>query len=407
MCAAYFAARQGADVTVFERNGKKRLGRKIGITGKGRCNLTNNCDAREFLANVPRNPKFLYSSVAAFPPAKVMEWFESAGVPLKTERGNRVFPVSDRATDISSALSRMILDAGVRVTEAKIVSVTATDGGFEIGDGKRVFSADRVIIATGGASYPATGSDGSGYLLAAALGHSVIPPRPSLVPITCIGGDCADMQGLSLKNVGFSVEDPSGKKVYEDFGELLFTHFGISGPVVLSASACLGDISGGGFSAVIDLKPALDEKTLDKRIISDFSAGLNRDFSNSLSGLLPSGMIPVFIRRSGIAPDRKVNTVTKEERRRLVSLFKRFEIGLRDFRPVEEAVITRGGVDVREIDPRTMESKPVPGLYFAGEIIDVDGFTGGFNLQIAWSTGHSAGVAAGKQFKAVAEDEKN
>ena len=394
MMAAGFAARARATVTVLEKT--RYTCRKLGITGKGRCNLTNNASPREVIANIPRNGKFLYSAVTAFPPQKVMELFESLGVPLKTERGNRVFPVSDRAGDIVEALRGFARQNGARVVHARARHILTQDGGISgvsalDGEGRElIFPAERVLIATGGLSYPVTGSDGDGYRLAAELGHTVVPPRPSLVPLEAEGEDCARMQGFSLKNVGLKVTDGSGKKIYEDFGEMLFTHFGVSGPMVLSASAHMRDFEHTEYTLTIDLKPALDEEALDRRLLRDFEKYKNRDFQNALGDLAGRSMIPVLVERSGIPPETKVNAITHRQRRRLLELFKAFPVKITGARPVEEAIITSGGVDTREIDPRTMESKLVRGLYFAGEVIDADAYTGGFNLQIAWSTARAA-----------------
>ena len=396
MCAAVFAAREGARVTVAERNGKDRPGRKLAITGKGRCNLTNLCDRDTFMSSVMRNPRFLYSAFASFPPEAVMSFFEDAGVPLKVERGRRVFPESDRAQDVVAALQSQMKAAGVRTVGGKVTRIEKKEDVFEstIQDGP-VIRSRSVIIATGGRSYQLTGSDGNGYRLAEAFGHKIIEQRPSLVPIICRGDVCRRLMGLSLKNVTLTVYDPEGKQVFEDFGEMLFTHFGISGPLTLSASCFIRD-GEPGWKAVIDLKPALTESMLDARILSDFSGELNRDFSNSLSGLLPAKMIVPFVELSGIPAARKVNSITREERARLLRLFKHFELDIAGLRPIDEAIVTAGGVDVREINPRTMESKLEEGLYFAGEIIDVDAYTGGYNLQIAWSTGRLAGISAAR-----------
>ncbi len=394
MMAALTAAQNGADVTLFERTG--RLGRKLRITGKGRCNVTNDCDTNEFLANVMTNPRFMYTALSRFSTADTKDFFESRGVPLKTERGRRVFPVSDRATDIVAALADACREAGVRVVYERVKSLLIEDGalcGVTTVSGEH--RADAVIVCTGGKSYPLTGSDGDGYKLAEQAGHSVTALRPSLVPITSEGNLCPSLQGLSLKNVRLSiVSTANGKTVFEDFGEMMFTHFGLTGPMVLSASAHLPDIAPGKYEAVIDLKPALDEKTLDARILSDFDKYKNKDFANALGDLLPQKMIPEIIRLSGIDPHVKVNAVTREQRRALVALLKGLRVRLRGFRPIEEAIVTRGGVSVREINPKTMESKCLPGLFFAGEVLDVDAYTGGFNLQIAFSTAVVAGENA-------------
>ena len=388
LTAAVFAARAGASVTVFEKNDK--AGRKLRITGKGRCNLTNDCEISEFIKNVPTNPRFLYSALNSFSPEDVKNFFEGLGVLLKTERGRRVFPVSDRADDVADALASECKRLGVKFIKEKVLSVTA-DKNVITSRGERSF--DAVIIATGGISYPKTGSDGDGYRFAEELGHTIIKPEPSLVPLVA-GGICAECQGLSLKNVGFKVTLENGNCVYEDFGELMFTHFGITGPVVLSASAHLDGVTAGKYFAVIDLKPALDEKTLDARILSDFAKYSNKDFCNSFSDLLPTKLIDPMVRLSGIDGRKKVNLVTREERLKLVELLKKLTIPIKGKRPVDEAVITRGGVSVKEIDPRTMESKLVENIYFAGEVIDVDAYTGGYNLQIAFSTGKLAGESA-------------
>ena len=394
MMAALTAAQNGAAAVLFERTG--RLGRKVRITGKGRCNVTNDCDTNEFLTNVMTNPRFLYAALNRFSTADTKDFFESQGVPLKTERGRRVFPVSDRAADIVSALADACREAGVRVVYERVKSLWIEDGalaGVMTSAGEH--RADAVIVCTGGKSYPLTGSDGDGYRLAEQAGHTVTALSPSLVPITTEGNLCPALQGLSLKNVKLTiVRTDNGKTAFEDFGEMMFTHFGLTGPMVLSASAHLPDIVPGKYEAVIDLKPALDEKTLDTRILSDFDKYKNKDFSNALGDLLPQKMIPEIIKLSGIDPHVKVNAVTKEQRRALVVLLKGLRVKLRGFRPIEEAIVTRGGVDVRGVSPKTMESKILPGLYFAGEVLDVDAYTGGFNLQIAFSTAVVAGENA-------------
>ena len=394
MMAAITAAESGADVTLFERN--DRVGKKLRITGKGRCNVTNNCDNNEFLTNVPTNPRFLYASLSRFSTADTMAFFEDAGVPLKTERGKRVFPVSDRAADIVSAMERRCREAGVAIVHRRIRGLIIEDGsvvGVRYGDGEERF--DAVIVCTGGRSYSMTGSDGDGYRFATEAGHTVTPLHPSLVPLVAEGKLCASLQGLSLKNVSLTIKlAQSGKAVYEDFGEMLFTHYGITGPLVLSASAHLSDITPGKYEAVIDLKPALDEKTLDARILSDFSKYQNRDLINALDDLLPQKMIAPYVGLCGIDPRKKVNSITREERETMVRILKGIRVKLIGFRPIEEAIVTRGGVSVKEIDPKTMQSKLVEGLYFAGEVLDVDAYTGGFNLQIAFSTATVAGNSA-------------
>ncbi len=393
LAAAIFAARAGGRVTLFERN--DRAGRKLRITGKGRCNVTNDCELNEFLQNVPTNPRFLYSALSRLSPADTTELFEELGVPLKTERGRRVFPQSDSAHDIADALVRECRRLGVKTLHERAERLLVNDGrvtGVVTEAGEREFAA--VIVATGGLSYPRTGSDGDGYRMARETGHRVTDLRPSLVPIVA-GGICTECQGLSLKNVTLTVTDNAkGKTVYTDFGELMFAHFGLTGPLVLSASAHIPDLAPNRYTARIDLKPALDEKTLDARILSDFSKNLNRDFCNALSALLPQKLIDPVVRLSGIDPRKKVNEITKAERASLVSLLKGVEIPLLRFRPIDEAIITKGGVDVKEIDPKTMMSKRVEGLYFAGEVLDLDAYTGGYNLQIAFSTGALAGENA-------------
>ena len=394
MMAAITAAESGADVTLFERN--DRVGKKLRITGKGRCNVTNNCDNNEFLSNVPTNPRFLYASLSRFSTADTMAFFEDAGVPLKTERGKRVFPISDRAADIVSAMEKKCREAGVTLVHRRVRGLVIEDGsvvGVRYGDVEENF--DAVIVCTGGRSYSMTGSDGDGYRFATEAGHAVTPLHPSLVPLVAEGKLCASLQGLSLKNVSLTIKlAQSGKAVYEDFGEMLFTHYGITGPLVLSASAHLSDIAPGKYEAYIDLKPALDEKTLDARILSDFSKYQNRDLINALDDLLPQKMIAPYIGLCGIDPRKKVNSITREEREKMVHVLKGIRVKLIGFRPIEEAIVTRGGVSVKEIDPKTMQSKLVEGLYFAGEVLDVDAYTGGFNLQIAFSTATVAGTSA-------------
>jgi predicted Rossmann fold flavoprotein len=397
MMAAISAARAGAQAVIYERN--DRCGRKLRITGKGRCNVTNDCTAQEFLANVPTNPRFLYSALDRFSTEDTKAFFEEEGVPLKVERGKRVFPVSDRAEDIVDAMVRACKRAGVRIVNSRVKSLIVEDGrvvGVTHESGEE--AADAVIIATGGKSYPGTGSDGDGYALARSVGHTVTPITPSLVPIVSDSRICPALQGLSLKNVRLGIVDrESGKKIYEDFGEMLFTHFGLSGPMVLSASAHVPDIASGRYEAVIDLKPALDDKTLDARLLSDFAKYANKDFANALGDLLPQKLIPVVISLSGIDPHKKVNSVTREERRALAQVIRGLRVHLCSFRPINEAIITKGGVAVSEISPKTMASKKCEGLYFAGEVIDVDAYTGGFNLQIAFSTGVLAGESAAWQ----------
>ncbi len=394
MMAALTAAGCGAEVTLYERN--DRMGKKLRITGKGRCNVTNNCDRNEFLQNVPTNPRFLYAALSRFSTEDTMAFFEGLGVPLKTERGKRVFPQSDKAGDIVAALERACRDAGVTVVHRRVGSLL-TEGGAICGlvYGNESATYDAVILATGGKSYPLTGSDGDGYRMARELGHTVTDLHPSLVPLVAEGNLCASMQGLSLKNISLCIKQKeNGRTVYEEFGEMLFTHYGLSGPLVLSASAHLSDIAPGKYEAVIDLKPALDEKTLDARLLSDFSKYQNRDLINALDDLLPQKMIAPFIRLSSIDSRKKVHSITREERECMVRLLKGIRIPLKGFRPIDEAIITRGGIKVGEVNPKTMESKHISGLYFAGEILDTDAYTGGFNLQIAFSTAVLAGEAA-------------
>ncbi len=386
--AGVLCSQRGRKTIIFEPNGK--IGKKLLITGKGRCNVTNNCTPDELLKNIPRNPRFLYSAFSRFSSADTMELFEGFGVPLKTERGNRVFPVSDKAADIVSALDRNLKKNGVRIIKEKVTDIIVVDGvckGVEAG-GKQYFSQS-VLLATGGKSYPLTGSDGSGYALAEKAGHTVTPLEPSLVPIVCSEKYCADMMGLSLRNVTLSLYDGK-KKIYSELGEMLFTHFGVSGPLVLSASSHISKMESGRYKILIDLKPGLSLKQLDARIQRDFSENINRIFGNSLSKLLPAKLVPTAVKLSGIPGETKVNQITREERLAFAQLLKEFPLTVKGFRPIEEAIITSGGINIKEINPKTMESKLVQNLYFAGEIIDTDGYTGGFNLQIAFSTAFCA-----------------
>lgn len=394
MMAAISAARYGARVTLFEKN--DRLGKKLRITGKGRCNVTNDCDLQEFLQNVPTNPRFLYAAMNRLSTTDVKDFFEGAGVPLKTERGKRVFPVSDKAQDVVDALARLLRKEGVDIIYEKVTELLVEDGEVSgVKTLKETYSADAVIVCTGGMSYKQTGSDGDGYRFAKAAGHTVTELVPSLVPLVSEDRCCPRMQGLSLRNVAMKIVDTENEKIlYEDFGEMMFTHFGLTGPLVLSASAHIPKIVPGKYATELDLKPALDMKTLDARILRDFGKFVNRDFANSLSELLPLKMVDVVVERSGIDPRKKVNSITKEERRTLCELLKHFRIGISGFRPINEAIITKGGVSVKEIAPGSMESKLVRGLYFAGEVLDVDAYTGGFNLQIAFCTAVLAGESA-------------
>ena len=393
LMASGVAAENGADVILIERN--DRPARKVMITGKGRCNVTNNCTMiNELIANVPTNGRFLYSAFSRFMPIDTMEFFEDMGVPLKVERGNRVFPESDKAVDIVDALNSFSQDAGAKRIKGRVTELKASDGavkGVALEDGTE-YEADAVIVATGGVSYPLTGSSGDGYELAKQVGHSVTDLKPSLVPLVCHEGFCSDLQGLSLKNVSISVIDThSYKEVYKDFGEMLFTHFGVSGPMILSASSHLKDIAPRRYEIHIDLKPAVSYEQLDKRIQRDFLENTNKNFINALDALLPKKLVPVIVRLCGIKPATKVNQITKEQRGNLVNLLKDLKVTVLKYRPIEEAIITSGGISTKEIDPKTMESKLCKGLYFAGEVIDVDAYTGGFNLQIAFSTGRLAG----------------
>lgn len=389
MFAAVTAAQRGKHVLLLERN--DRMGKKLLITGKGRCNVTNDCSAEEVLQNTPRNGRFLFSAMTAFPPEKTKAFFEQNGCPLKTERGNRVFPVSDRSQSVLDALEGAIRRNGVTVCTARVKQILTENGmvcGVETNTGR--YDGRAVILATGGASYPATGSTGDGYLIAKALGHTVVEPQGSLVPLETLGHDAQDMQGLSLRNCGVKLLNAKGKVLYKDFGELLFTHFGISGPTVLSASC---HMKGEGCRLLIDLKPALDENKLDERIRRDLELYKNRSMENALTDLLPRSMIPVVLRRLEIEPEMQANSLNKGKRRALVELLKGFSLDIARKRPVSEAIITSGGIKVSEIDPKTMQSKIVPGLYFAGEVIDCDAYTGGFNLQIAWASAYAAAVS--------------
>jgi len=391
LMAAISAAAAGASVTVAER--EESCARKLRITGKGRCNVTSDCPPEDVLKNITRNARFLYSAMDAFPPSEVMDFFQGLGVPLKTERGNRVFPVSDRAGDIADALLREAERLGVQFRQLRVQKLLCKNGVISgISGGDTVLDCAAVILCTGGLSYPRTGSTGDGYRLAEAAGHTVTELTPSLVPLTSPDGDCAAMQGLSLKNVTLTLLDGKGKARYSALGEMQFTHFGVTGPLVLSASAHMTGVSG--YRLELDLKPGLTEEKLDERLLRMFAENRNRDFKNSLGDLLPRLLIPVVIRRSGIPPETKVNSVTKSQRSALLRTLKHFSVEIDGMRPIEEAVVTRGGVNVKEVDPRTMASRLVPGLYFAGELLDVDAYTGGFNLQIAWATGRAAGIAA-------------
>lgn len=394
MMAAISAAEQGARVTLLEPN--ERLGKKLNITGKGRCNVTNDADREMLLANVPKNGRFLYSVFSRFDGRDAMAFFEALGVPLKVERGNRVFPVSDRSFDISAALERRLKALKVKLVRDRAVTLEMKNGAVQgvVGERGR-YGAQAVILATGGVSYPATGSTGEGHRMAREAGHTVTDLRGSLVPLRDFGVG-KELQGLSLRNVGLTVFE-NDKKLYTDFGELVFTHFGVSGPLILSASAHMRRFDQKAYRLEIDLKPALDEGQLDRRLLADFAKYANHDFCNALNDLLPQKLIPVLVAWSEIPPHQKVHDLTREQRRGLVQLLKHLPIAIAGPCPVTDAIVTSGGIKVSEIDPKTMASKLVKGLYFAGELIDVDAYTGGFNLQIAWATGRAAGIAAASE----------
>lgn len=394
MFAAITAGYAGASVLLIERN--DRLGKKLNITGKGRCNVTNNCTSTEVLQNIPRNSRFLYSAMSGFSPEDTMRFFETHGCMLKTERGNRVFPVSDKASSVIDALKTALGYAGVTVQQARVRELIQQDGNVTgVKTEKGSVQANRVILAVGGCSYPATGSTGDGYRMAKAVGHTIVEPVGSLVPMVEDGIWCAKMQGLALRNAAVRLLDGQ-KTVHEEFGELLFTHYGLSGPVILSCSAHMEQAKR--YTVDIDLKPALDEQKLDARILRDFAENRNRNFENALSGLFHKTMIPVIVERSGIRGETKVHAITREQRHALLQLTKHFTVEISGKRPVDEAIITSGGVAVSEINPKTMESKLLKGLYFAGELIDCDAYTGGFNLQIAWATAYAAGNAAATEY---------
>lgn len=397
MFAAYFAAKNGHEVTLFEQN--EKLGKKLYITGKGRCNITNASDMEDLFDNVCSNPKFLYSAFYSYTNDQVVDFFESHGLRTKVERGNRVFPVSDHSSDVIATLSKALKEVGVEVKlHTKVLKLLSEDDriqGVVLENGKTFF-ADAVILATGGISYPSTGSTGDGYRFAESLNHKIIEPTPSLVPFEVQESWVTEMQGLALKNVAITIKRDE-KTVYSDFGEMLFTHFGVSGPMILSASASMKPAFFRDFThelkLFIDLKPALDREQLDKRVLKDFEEAKNKQYKNSIQKLLPSKMIPVIIQLSGIDPDKQVNEITKEERMRLVDLLKNLPMTIIGLRGWNEAIITKGGVSVKNVNPSTMESKVVKGLYFAGELLDLDAMTGGYNLQIAWSTGYLAGIS--------------
>ncbi len=387
MMSAITAAECGARVLLAERN--QMLGKKLSITGKGRCNVTNNSDNSNIMKNIPTNSRFLYSALAGFSAYDTIDFFEGLGVPLKTERGNRVFPVSDKASDIVNALKDRMSALGVTVKTMRADRIL-TESGAAVGVkcGKDSYYAPKIILATGGMSYPGTGSTGDGYKMPRALGHTVTELKPSLVPV-CTAQDCKPMMGLSLKNVTLSLKDIGGKVLYSELGEMLFTHFGVSGPLVLSASAFIK--KGDSYTLEIDLKPALDEKKLDARILRDFSEAKNKQLSTVMRKLLPEKLIDAVLTRAEVPADMRVNEITKEQRKSLVAVLKSFSLTVSGLRPIEEAIITDGGISVKEINPKTMESKLVSGLFFAGEIIDCAAYTGGYNLQIAFSTARLAG----------------
>lgn len=392
LMAAGVAAQNGADVILFEKN--EKTGRKILITGKGRCNITNYCDNDEFISNIPTNPRFMYSAINAFSTYDTVAFFEDLGVSIKVERGNRAFPVSDKAQDVADALLSFAKQNGVKVINQTVKALVCKDGAvIGVKTENDTFTADKIIVCTGGKSYPRTGSTGDGYIFAKSVGHKVITPTPSLVPLESDDAFCKELQGLALKNVSVKVIDEISKKeIYSDFGEMLFTHFGISGPTILSASAHMKDMQDGRYTVHIDLKPALDYDTLDKRILKDFSKFINKDIANSLFELVPKSLIPVLLDLCNIDPHTKCNSITQKQREAMVTTLKDLKINVKGFRPINEAIITCGGVNVTEIDPKTMKSKIIDNLYFAGEVIDVDAYTGGFNLQIAFSTGYLAGL---------------
>ena len=398
MIAAWKAAENGNEVHIYEKNNK--LGKKIYITGKGRCNITNNCDVEEFMENIPGNPYFLYSALYSFDSEKTIEFFNNIGLETKVERGNRVFPVSDKAGDVVSALEKHLKKLKVKIHLETVIKDVLVENevvkGVISSKGEKIFS-NSVIVATGGLSYPLTGATGDGYRFAKGAGHSVTPLYPSLVPLRTKEKWCGELMGLSLKNIKVTIKDKNGKKLYDDFGEMLFTHYGVSGPVILSASRhVIGKLDGKTVLS-IDLKPALDEKTLDDRILRDFQKYINKNFANSLDDILPQKLIPVVVELSGIPKDKKIHDINKEERKSLVKLLKGLTVTPIDTVGYSEAVITSGGININEINPSTMESKLIQGLFFVGEVLDVDAYTGGFNLQIAYSTGYVAGDNACKE----------
>ncbi len=399
MMAAWAAAMEGAAVCLWERNA--RLGRKLAITGKGRCNITNQCEIEELVRHIPGNGSFLYGAFSRFSPQDIMDFFARAGVPVKVERGRRVFPQSDKAADVVNAMTQALRDAGVTVAyERRAKSLRIQDGAVQgVVDGQgRFFPASRVIVACGGASYPATGSTGDGYRLAEDAGHTVIPPQPSLAPLTTVETWPEQVMGLSLKNVRLKAEK-EGKLLGEEFGEMLFTHFGISGPIVLTLSRPVIEAGGAGVRLYLDLKPALRPEQLRRRLDRDLQKFCRRQLQNGMDDLLPASLIPVFLGLSGVDVHKPCNQLTREERQTLALLMKAIPLTVQGCRPLAEAIVTKGGVRVDQVSPKTMESKLAQGLYFAGEVLDVDGYTGGYNLQIAWSSGYVAGQAAGRSME--------
>lgn len=397
MMAAGTCAKKGTKTILIEKN--DMVGKKLRITGKGRCNITNNCDVETFISSVTSNGNFLYSAINNFTPQDTISFFEKNGMRTKIERGNRVFPQSDKAIDVVNVMKNFIYDSGCKILKSRVKELITIDGrckGVITCNGEKITS-DAVIIATGGKSYPRTGSTGDGYKLAEQVGHTIIKPQPSLVPLESVENWCSELQGLSLKNISIElINNSSNKVMYKDFGEMLFTHFGLSGPVILSASAHIKNILNERYSIKIDLKPALTYEQLDKRVMRDFQKYINKDYINSLDDLLPKKLIPIIVKLSGIKSDLKCNQITKNMRKKLVEILKGLTINIKGFRPIDEAIITSGGIKTSEINPKTMESKKIKSLYFAGEVIDVNAYTGGFNLQIAFSTGFLAGTFASK-----------
>jgi len=392
LISAYYSALNGDDVTIIEQN--EKVGKKIYITGKGRCNVTNDCEPEEFLKNVVTNSKFLYGSIFSFPPEKLIQLLESSGLILKTERGRRVFPLSDKSSDVIKSLEKLCLSQNVKINLCeKVIKIADNNGKIEkVFTDKSIYKCNKVIICTGGVSYPSTGSKGDGYFFAKELGHTIISPKPALCPIEISNSFCKELQGVSLKNVKLTLKNKE-KVIFSELGEMIFTHFGVSGPIVLSCSSFINKYNANDLTLSIDLKPALTFEQLDDRVQRDFLKYKNRDLQNSLNELLPKSLIKVIIELSGIPFYKKNDVITKDERKKLVTVLKNIDLKIKRLRPIEEAIITSGGINVKEINPKTMESKLVKGLYFAGEVLDVDALTGGYNLQIAFSTGFMAGNA--------------